>query len=390
MINETRVNLKHLLEDIRDSYASPLEEVIITELIANALDSGATKIEFKADPDAKFLRCTDNGQGMKREQIREYHNIAATAKQKGRGIGFAGVGAKLSLLLGEKVITESKGGRGSRVATEWQLLNPYRAPWKFVPSTDVVITPRGTAVAIYFKDQNIHLLSADFVRSAVIKHFYPLLHNGLTENILRFVYRKGVEFVVNGEIVVLSDSEQRADSIFAVGLGRRKKAIGAGFLTKRIQLQNWLQKLTGQKPAETPLPRGLSVSTFGKIIKSGWEWLGILPKNHETLCGVVEIPALSELLTTNKNDFLSDSASLKKYYKIRKAIQRAILPVLRSLGEYAESDKPPAHKNIKPLTRQIENALLNVTDDFPELLSLLGARRRAPASGGAATGSIDV
>ena len=28
MLNEIRVNLKHLLEDIRDSYVSPLEEVI--------------------------------------------------------------------------------------------------------------------------------------------------------------------------------------------------------------------------------------------------------------------------------------------------------------------------------------------------------------------------
>ena len=39
MQNETRVNLKHLLEDMRDSYSSPLEEVILTELLANALDS---------------------------------------------------------------------------------------------------------------------------------------------------------------------------------------------------------------------------------------------------------------------------------------------------------------------------------------------------------------
>ncbi len=46
MINETRVNLKHLLEDIRDSYTSPLEEIILTELIANALDSKAVNIHF--------------------------------------------------------------------------------------------------------------------------------------------------------------------------------------------------------------------------------------------------------------------------------------------------------------------------------------------------------
>lgn len=42
MANETRINLRHLLEDIRDGYALPIEEVIVTELTANALDSGAS------------------------------------------------------------------------------------------------------------------------------------------------------------------------------------------------------------------------------------------------------------------------------------------------------------------------------------------------------------
>ena len=112
MQNETRVNLKHLLEDMRDSYNSPLEEVILTELIANALDSKATRLDFIVDPTQRFLRCIDNGGGMKRAQLKDYHNIASSDKVRGAGIGFAGVGAKLSLLLADKVVTESKGGRG--------------------------------------------------------------------------------------------------------------------------------------------------------------------------------------------------------------------------------------------------------------------------------------
>lgn len=94
MPHETRVNLLHLLEDIRDSYALPIEEVIVTELIANALDSGASRIEFFTRPDEKFLRCVDNGRGMRRHELKEYHNIASTTKERGRGIGFAGIGAK--------------------------------------------------------------------------------------------------------------------------------------------------------------------------------------------------------------------------------------------------------------------------------------------------------
>ena len=74
MANETRVNLKHLLEDLRDAYASPLEEVIVTELIANALDSGATQIRLEASPAERLFRCIDNGEGMNRAALRSYPN----------------------------------------------------------------------------------------------------------------------------------------------------------------------------------------------------------------------------------------------------------------------------------------------------------------------------
>src|SRR3989338_8663844 len=181
MQNETRVNLKHLLEDMRDSYNAPLEEVILTELIANALDSKATRLDFIADATGRFLRCVDNGAGMKRQQLKEYHNIASSDKVRGQGIGFAGVGAKLSLLLAERVVTESRGGRGSRAATEWRLTNPYRAPWKFIPATEAVSFPRGTSVTMYFSDDQPHLLKKEFVEGGIIKHFYRLLHEYLCE-----------------------------------------------------------------------------------------------------------------------------------------------------------------------------------------------------------------
>lgn len=374
MQNETRVNLKHLLEDMRDSYSAPLEEVILTELMANALDSKATRLGFIVNQAERFIRCVDNGLGMKRPALKEYHNIAASDKVRGAGIGFAGVGAKLSLLLAEKVVTESKGGRGSRAATEWRIMNPYRAPWKFVPTSDAVPTPRGTSVTIYFSDAQSHLLQEQFVRDALMKHFYPLLHDFLTEEILRFVYRKGVEITVNGELLLLPEAEQRIDRGFRVFLGKNRKPIGAGFLTKKTLEQGFLARLAGRAPDERHIGSGLSVSTYGKVIKTGWEWLGIIPKSAEALCGIVEIPALSELLTTNKSDFLSDAGHLKKYYRLRKTIQQAVLPALRSLGEYADAERGSAEKNIKPLTRQIETALDTLAPEFPELDTLLGSR----------------
>lgn len=108
-MGETRVNLKHLLENIRDSYPIPQEEAIITELIANSLDSGASEIQIFVDPSQRTFTIIDNGKGMTEKDFEEYHDIAATTKVRGKGIGFAGVGVKLSLLLSNKIFTETKG-----------------------------------------------------------------------------------------------------------------------------------------------------------------------------------------------------------------------------------------------------------------------------------------
>ena len=130
-MGETRVNLKHLLEDIRDSYPCPQEEAIITELIANALDSGASEIRFFTGLESKTMSVVDNGEGMRRRNLKEYHDIAATTKVRGKGIGFAGVGVKLALLVAEKVVTETKRGSFHK-ATQWKLGGVQRAPWEYV------------------------------------------------------------------------------------------------------------------------------------------------------------------------------------------------------------------------------------------------------------------
>ena len=49
-MGETRVVLEHLLEDLRDAYPYSIAETILTEIIANSLDSGASRITMTADP----------------------------------------------------------------------------------------------------------------------------------------------------------------------------------------------------------------------------------------------------------------------------------------------------------------------------------------------------
>ena len=85
-MGETRVDLLHLLEDLRDAYPGAIEETILTEIVANSLDSGAGTIVLTTDPESSTLTVVDDGSGMQRRELSGYHDLATTTKTRGRGI----------------------------------------------------------------------------------------------------------------------------------------------------------------------------------------------------------------------------------------------------------------------------------------------------------------
>src|ERR1700694_5107677 len=121
-MGETRVDLLHLLEDLRDGYPGAAEETILTEIVANAIDSSAATLTITADSAESTLTMLDDGGGMRRRDLARYHDVAATTKVRGEGIGFAGVGIKIGLLVSEEVLTETRRGRhqlGTTLALGW-------------------------------------------------------------------------------------------------------------------------------------------------------------------------------------------------------------------------------------------------------------------------------
>ena len=157
----------------------------------------------------------------------------------------------------------------------------------------------GTAISIVFRDYNSELLKDSFIEQVLHTHFYPILDKEFMDRILRYVYKKGVAFFINDRKIALLETEKPSQrKSFLVKLGKRGRAVGIGFLDRH----------------EEELPedqRGMAISTYGKVIKRGWDWVGVTPRNPRCLTGIVEIPQLSEILTTNKADFLKDIKSLK-------------------------------------------------------------------------------
>jgi len=217
-MGETRVDLQHLLEDLADAYPGDLEETILTEIVANSLDSGATRIAFTIEPTASTFTAVDNGGGMRRTDLRRFHDIAATSKTRGDGIGFAGVGIKLGLLVSDSVVTESRRGK-DHLATAWALAGRQRAPWRWIPPLGMVESEHGTAIQLRLATALSPLLDTSYVETALRHHFEPLF-DAAFQDVLSEHYPAGVEFTLNSRQEVVSaqlaawgDDDERAEPV---------------------------------------------------------------------------------------------------------------------------------------------------------------------------------
>jgi len=367
-VGETRVDLLHLLEDLRDAYPGSLEETILTEVIANSLDSGSATIRVVVGLAESTFTVIDDGAGMRRPELARYHDIASSGKTRGQGIGFAGVGIKLGLLASTEVITESRRG-ATHVATAWHLASRKRAPWRWIPQPGLV-AQRGTAVRLRVDNPLSALLDPGFIETAVRRHFEPLLDPRFRE-ILSAHYPHGVTLEINGRALAPAARASGAAPI-TIRVGRKRKPSAEGYLERH----------------DMPLPdeqRGIALSTFGKIIKRGWDWLGLVPHAGDRVTGLIEAPALAESLTLNKADFIRTGPRGATYLAYRKAIQEAVSAQLAQWGDPAQEATEQRRRHTRPIERDLESVLVDLARTFPLLASLVdhrpGGQKRLPLGG---------
>ena len=376
-MGQTRVDLQHLLEDLRDAYPDAIEETILSEVVANALDSGARSIRVLTDPSEKTVVVVDDGSGMSRRELSRYHDLAASTKTRGEGIGFAGVGIKLGLLVAEAVLTESRRGT-AHVASRWHLASRQKAPWKWVPPPGWV-GERGTAVGLRLRNPLSPLLDAGYVEGCLRRHFEPLFDPAF-DAILAERYGAGVAFHVNGRVVERSSSSrgnERASLVVRLARKRRPGAVGV------------LERVRETLPEER---QGLAISTLGKVIRRGWDWIGLAPSSPGLTAGLVEAPGLSAALTLNKGDFLRSGRRGITYLAYRKAIQEAVQAQLAAWGEAPDRDDAARRRAARPLERDLEAVLIDLADEFPAVAALVerrpGGQRRLPTGAAAADGIL--
>jgi hypothetical protein len=371
-MGETRVDLHQLLEDLRDAYPGSIEETILTEIVANSLDSGATRIVLAADPAQSTLAVMDDGSGMQRRELARYHDIAASTKTRGQGIGFAGVGIKLGLLVCDEVVTETRRA-SAHIATRWGLASRHKAPWKWIEAPGM-LNGRGTAVRLKLGNALSPLLDAGFIEATLRRHYEPLLEPAF-DPILASHYPHGIGFEVNGRMLERAAANGAIRAPITIRLARKHKPSAIGYMVREDAVL----------PEER---RGMAISTYGKVIKRGWDWLGLTPAAPELVGGTIEAPALAECLTLNKGDFIRTGQRGALYLAYRKAIQEAVSSQLAEWGDSRDLADQARRRAARPMERDLENVLIDLADEFPLLASLVerraGGQRRLPIGSAAA------
>jgi hypothetical protein len=129
----------------------------------------------------------------------------------------------------------------------------------------------------------------------------------------------------------------------------------------------------------------VAVSTFGKVIRRGWDWVALTPAAPERVAGLIEVPALAECLTLNKADFVRAGARGATYLAYRKAVQEAVSRQLQLWGDAGEPSERARRRAARPVERDLEAVLADLADEFPLLAPLVeqraGGQRRLPTTG---------
>lgn len=361
--HESGINFKNLIRDLADMYPIEADEVVVIELIANSLDAGATQIYLDFDRRTNTLIVADNGKGMSTKQFEEYHDFAAGLKTRGVGIGFAGVGAKISFNIADRVLTETRSESGSFAGgSDWHIDSKGRLVWD--EAVPLHLKSSGTRVEITFRQGVVpDYKTGDDLVALLRRHYFPLLDT----RFLRLyetlgAYSKNLRFIVNGREVPPTDSAEafaltQSKEFFPTRGGKR---VGYG--------------LFGLSPTEYPLGVGISgiaICTRGKVIKT--EFFSQFPGPlGPRMFGMVEIPPLVEYLTTAKNDFVRGRATHKQFETLYSPVRDAFRQWMIELGlETAQSKQTDE-------ASQLERELTRLLQEVPELSDFFGFRTKKP------------
>ncbi len=330
-------NLYNTLHNLLVTYSYSHEEVLVLEAVANGIDAKAKDIwiTFERSGDNRYIIFQNNGNGMNDKEFENYHTISSSTKTKGKGIGFAGVGAKIFLGAkgGSEIITiTSTNGKilSSRMYREGEDV-------KYETSIEVGLNKKvGSSKTMSFNGT-----------------IYKVRVNEDGFQFLKKQIKKILQFWFNYAITTQSQKfyvdEKRVEPWKPNGKCVRKVVDYKG---SKIICYFWI--------SEKDIPednRHMVYSVYGKRIKNeqvDFAYQIIGDKNNKVF-GIADVSVMADELTTGKEDFIKS----KRSYAIRNKIKNEFKEFLKSEGLIRQDSESNSSISItsNELTRRLDRLL---------------------------------
>jgi hypothetical protein len=356
--HETTADWRKLVRDLADMYPFDVTEVVIVELIANCLDARPERIKISIGSrrGKPVLVVEDDGRGMSEREFHEYHRFAATLKRRGSGIGFAGLGAKISFNIADRVITETRSASFSG-ASDWSFRADGSLKWDDIAVKR--LRGRGTRVEVRFRPaERLFYPSSEDLIALLRRHYLPLLDSKFLELYqLLGCYSRRLRFVVNGQRV----RPFKVAAEFSLEKVRRFRPERAG-----RQFGYGIFGLAASEYPVSPDICGVLLCTRGKVIKGDLfnQFPGPMAPR---LFGMVEAPDFVNFLTTPKTDFVR-AGRHREFERLYDPIRQEFKSWLKGLGiETAEAVGTEE-------AARLEKELRKLVEEVPELGQFFGFR----------------
>ena len=308
---DIEINVLHTLENFRDAYDDEAS-VVVLEAMANALDAKANMVDITLKNQSITFR--DNGPGMTQKDFKAYHKISGSNKEKGHGIGFAGVGAKVYLAIWKNTIihTETFGDDGA-FASDMHVTRGC-PKWDECDTASSMKT-RGTSYGVKLRKKDYEKLQSK-LQDIIRDDFNPAMLTGLS-------------VIINGTRLEPWDPPHKTRII---GVAK----------AKNVKFPIILSVMDDDVPSKY---RHIQYHVWGKTVstkKPDWK-VDISEPYRNRVHVTVNAEKCSSYLKFNKNSFKNGSKPVADMYE---CVNVWVTKTLRKAG-YMESQTGQVKHNVK-------------------------------------------
>jgi len=330
-----KVDMKHLMENLRDHYRIEIEEAAIVENVDNCIDERYSEIRFLVNEGK--LEIFMSGDGMSSETFWvTLPKMAATTKETASGaLGRYGWGMKVCLWIANQVNIETKKG-DFHGAQSWKMIGGIPSWKKEQPKK--ILDGNFTYVAIELNDEYKAKITPELIVKTLQKFYPTVLRGAPVQN--RYVEKRVLKMIVNEHIVEPPceiDYEKRVPIKATVG---NKEATGYVYLSKE------------SLPEEE---RGIWIIVHGRKITN--DFFGYY---DDKITGYVHADFLIKDLRGDKTQLMKTH----RWRKLSEAIAQQLKEFMSEIGALREEKLP------KDIVKRIHIEINELVRYFPELQEL--------------------